>query len=89
MSVDAKRAGAADFDWYHTIDLGEGVVTAGLYDHRPLDEQALVPSVGGDVGEAGAAALGGGPVGDVDASEPDYSVRGREPDDRLDERSLT
>ena len=36
MSVDAKRAGAADFDWYHTIDLGDGVVTAGLYDHRPL-----------------------------------------------------
>ena len=51
--------------------------------------QALVPAVGGDVGEAGAAALGRGPVGDVDAGEPDNSVCRREPDDRLDERSLT
>ena len=51
--------------------------------------EALVPSVGGDVREAGAAALGRGPVGDVDAGEPDDSVGGREPDDRLDERSLT
>ena len=22
-------------DWYHTVDLGDGVVTAGYYDHRP------------------------------------------------------
>ena len=28
-----RRAG--EVDWYHTVDLGDGVVTAGYYDHRP------------------------------------------------------
>jgi tRNA (mo5U34)-methyltransferase len=32
---DALRAGAQAIDWYHTIDLGHGVVTEGLVDHRP------------------------------------------------------
>lgn len=22
-------------DWYHTINLGNGIVTPGMYDHRP------------------------------------------------------
>jgi tRNA (mo5U34)-methyltransferase len=25
----------ADIDWYHSIDLGHGVVTPGIFDHRP------------------------------------------------------
>ena len=24
------------FQWYHTIDFGNGLVTPGQYDHRPL-----------------------------------------------------
>jgi tRNA (mo5U34)-methyltransferase len=36
MSADEKRAGMARFAWYHTIDLGDGVLTPGLYDHRPI-----------------------------------------------------
>ncbi|MHA2283543.1 MAG: methyltransferase domain-containing protein [Promethearchaeota archaeon] len=26
----------SEIDWYHSIDLGNGVVTPGYYDHRPL-----------------------------------------------------
>lgn len=26
----------SEVEWYHTIDLGHGVVTRGLFDHRPL-----------------------------------------------------
>jgi tRNA (mo5U34)-methyltransferase len=26
----------ADVEWYHSIDLGHGVITPGLFDHRPL-----------------------------------------------------
>ena len=44
---------------------------------RLAEGEALVPSVGGDVGEAGAAALGRGSVGDVDAGEPNDSAGGR------------
>jgi tRNA (mo5U34)-methyltransferase len=28
------RARVAELDWYHTIDLGSGIVTEGLFDHR-------------------------------------------------------
>lgn len=34
---DSELARAvAEIEWYHTIDLGNGVVTPGYYDHRPL-----------------------------------------------------
>ena len=32
---DEARALVASLDWYHTIDLGGGLVTPGAYDHRP------------------------------------------------------
>ncbi len=36
-SVDSPLAReAAGIEWYHTIDLGGGLVTPGFYDHRPL-----------------------------------------------------
>jgi tRNA (mo5U34)-methyltransferase len=31
----ALAAEVADYPWYHTLDLGDGVVTAGMFDHRP------------------------------------------------------
>jgi tRNA (mo5U34)-methyltransferase len=37
----AERAAA--YGWYHTIDLGGGVVTAGMFDHRPVVDRYLLP----------------------------------------------
>jgi tRNA (mo5U34)-methyltransferase len=31
------------FEWYHTIDLGNGLVTPGQYDHRPLLKYYRIP----------------------------------------------
>jgi tRNA (mo5U34)-methyltransferase len=36
VDADEKRARMGDFAWYHTVDLGDGVVTPGQYDHRTL-----------------------------------------------------
>jgi tRNA (mo5U34)-methyltransferase len=33
----------ARFGWYHTLDLGGGVVTKGMFDHRPVLHRYLVP----------------------------------------------
>jgi tRNA (mo5U34)-methyltransferase len=30
--------------WYHTLDLGDGVVTRGLFDHRPVIDRYLIPA---------------------------------------------
>ena len=35
MSTE-KRRRMAEFAWYHTVDLGDGIVTPGQYDHRAL-----------------------------------------------------
>lgn len=29
--------------WYHTIDLGQGVITQGMFDHRPAVDRYLLP----------------------------------------------
>jgi tRNA (mo5U34)-methyltransferase len=29
--------------WYHTFDLGDGVVTQGMFDHRPVVNRYLIP----------------------------------------------
>ena len=29
-------AEVADYPWYHTLELGDGIVTAGMFDHRPV-----------------------------------------------------
>ena len=34
--TQALAAEVADYPWYHTLDLGDGVVTAGMFDHRPV-----------------------------------------------------
>jgi len=35
MSADELRATAERYPWYHTIDLGQGVSTKGMFDHAP------------------------------------------------------
>jgi tRNA (mo5U34)-methyltransferase len=33
----------AKYPWYHTLDLGDGVVTRGMFDHRPVAGRYLLP----------------------------------------------
>ncbi len=35
MGPDEIRRRVASLEWYHTIDLGNGILTPGHYDHRP------------------------------------------------------
>lgn len=37
------RAAVGCFTWYHSIDLGDGVVTPGMFDHRAAVERYLLP----------------------------------------------
>jgi tRNA (mo5U34)-methyltransferase len=30
--------------WYHTHDLGEGLVTPGMFDHRPMRDRYMIPA---------------------------------------------
>src|SRR3954452_14451554 len=32
------------YPWYHTIDLGNGVVTNGMFDHRPVLDRYPIPA---------------------------------------------
>src|SRR5919107_4275179 len=32
------------YPWYHTLDLGNGVVTNGLFDHRPVLDRYPIPA---------------------------------------------
>jgi tRNA (mo5U34)-methyltransferase len=43
--VDATTLAEAvgGYPWYHTIDLGSGVVTPGMFDHRPAVGRYLLP----------------------------------------------
>jgi tRNA (mo5U34)-methyltransferase len=45
VSEPAERlaAQAGRLRWYHTIDLGHGVVTEGMFDHRPAVDRYLLP----------------------------------------------
>lgn len=36
MDAQEKQRRVGDYAWYHTVDLGDGVITPGQYDHRPL-----------------------------------------------------
>jgi tRNA (mo5U34)-methyltransferase len=36
MMSTEKRRRMAEFAWYHTVDLGDGITTPGQYDHRAL-----------------------------------------------------
>ena len=42
--IAALRRRADALIWYHAIDLGDGVVTRGIYDHRPYLERFGIPS---------------------------------------------
>ena len=33
----------AGYRWYHTLDLAHGVVTEGMFDHRPVVDRYLIP----------------------------------------------
>jgi tRNA (mo5U34)-methyltransferase len=43
-NTDDLTREAARYAWYHTIDLGNGVVTEGMFDHRPAIDRYLLPS---------------------------------------------
>lgn len=37
-------AEVARYPWYHTLELGDGVVTEGMFDHRPVLDRYPVPA---------------------------------------------
>ncbi len=37
------QAEASRYPWYHTVDLGGGVVTEGMFDHRPVLDRYPLP----------------------------------------------
>lgn len=43
MDADALRRHVASYPWYHTLDLGHGVVTPGMFDHRGNEGRYLLP----------------------------------------------
>src|SRR5262249_52487216 len=40
---EALEQAVAALDWYHTIDLGDGIVTPGVFDLRPIVPQFGIP----------------------------------------------
>jgi tRNA (mo5U34)-methyltransferase len=46
MSTDRSELAreVARYRWYHTIELAPGVVTEGMFDHRPAVEKYLLPA---------------------------------------------
>src|SRR3954468_18617403 len=38
------RAEVGRCPWYHTIELGDGVVTKGMFDHRPVLDRYPIPA---------------------------------------------
>ena len=38
------QADVAQYPWYHTLDLGAGVVTAGMFDHRGSEDRYGIPA---------------------------------------------
>lgn len=55
MSPDDVRRRASEHSWYHTIDLGHGVTTAGVYDLAPIVRHYGLPEslTGRDVLDVG------------------------------------
>ena len=37
-------ADAEGLSWYHTLELGKGVVTEGMFDHRPALDRYMIPA---------------------------------------------
>ena len=44
MQPGELAAEISRYSWYHTIDLGGGVVTEGMFDHRPVVDRYLLPA---------------------------------------------
>jgi tRNA (mo5U34)-methyltransferase len=44
MAEPALASEVERLPWYHTLDLGEGVVTNGMFDHRPVVDRYLIPA---------------------------------------------
>lgn len=44
MDGGELRAEVERYGWYHTIDLGDGVVTSGMFDHRGTEDKHLLPA---------------------------------------------
>lgn len=38
------RAEVESYAWYHTLELGGGVVTDGMFDHRPVLHRYPLPA---------------------------------------------
>jgi tRNA (mo5U34)-methyltransferase len=43
MSVDTLKAEVARYPWYHTLELADGVVTPGMFDHRGFEDRYGLP----------------------------------------------
>jgi tRNA (mo5U34)-methyltransferase len=44
MQVDELRDQVTRYPWYHTLDLGNGVITEGMFDHRGYESDYGLPS---------------------------------------------
>ena len=44
MSVEELRREVDRYPWYHSIDLGDGVVTPGMFDHRGSEDSYGLPA---------------------------------------------
>lgn len=48
MAMDGLAQKVLELDWYHTIDLPDGVVTPGMFDHRGIvDRYGIPPDLSG------------------------------------------
>ncbi len=44
MQASELRAEVDRFPWYHTLELGDGVVTPGMFDHRGAEDRHGIPA---------------------------------------------
>ena len=43
MNPSGLGVEVAQYPWYHTLELGSGVVTEGMFDHRPVEGGVMLP----------------------------------------------
>src|SRR6059058_5727786 len=44
LSADQLRTDVERYPWYHTLELGQGVATTGMFDHRPVLDRYPIPA---------------------------------------------
>lgn len=44
MEPEQLQNEVSRYPWYHTLDLGSGVVTRGMFDHRGLEDRCMLPA---------------------------------------------